>query len=193
MKKLLTAIAAAAVAVGVQASTVDWSYTISDAVGDATAANSLTAYLFTAAAWNTLQTEGINAQSDIAGAALDSSSFGIAGSTGKNTKTYTFSTSNANGDIGAKRPVSNDQWGSTVDMVIVIFDSSKPNGGAFQTTAVTMSTHGSADGANESGASTTTLASLSGGTWTPVGVPEPTTVALLAVGLAALGLKRKVA
>lgn len=30
-------------------------------------------------------------------------------------------------------------------------------------------------------------------TWTPVAVPEPTTVALLALGLAALGLKRKVA
>ncbi len=35
--------------------------------------------------------------------------------------------------------------------------------------------------------------SLSSATWAPVAVPEPTTVALLALGLAALGLKRKVA
>jgi len=35
--------------------------------------------------------------------------------------------------------------------------------------------------------------SLSSATWAPVTVPEPTTVALLALGLAALGLKRKVA
>lgn len=31
------------------------------------------------------------------------------------------------------------------------------------------------------------------GSWTPVPVPEPTTVALLALGLAAVGLKRKIA
>lgn len=36
-------------------------------------------------------------------------------------------------------------------------------------------------------------ADLASATWTAVAVPEPTTVALLALGLAALGLKRKVA
>lgn len=36
-------------------------------------------------------------------------------------------------------------------------------------------------------------ADLKDATWAPVGVPEPTTVALLTLGLAAVGLKRKVA
>ena len=187
MKKLFIALSAAVLAVGVQASTLDWKYSITDSVGDAGAADNLTAYLFTAADWAALG--DVSSQEDIANAALDSATFGVASTTGKSTKTYGFATKNADDVVDAKRAVSSDEFGSTVDTVIVIFDSAA---NAYQTSAVTMTTHGPSDASNNSGVSTITLANLTSGTWTEV-VPEPTTVALLALGLAALGLKRKVA
>ena len=70
-------------------------------------------------------------------------------------------------------------------MFAVIFDNPTGNSGNFIVTETAKETIPAV------GSATFGLGSQSGATWTPV--PEPTTVALLALGLAALGLKRQVA
>ena len=197
MKKLMFALAVAALAIGAQAATADWSYTITGAttknaygeVTNAGDATTLTAYLFDAAVWEGLT--NVTAD-DLATKSLDSSAVKYKGSVGRGTSaTYQFATATGAGTVGAARPVSNDSWGSTHDFYVVLVDNSK-NPAEFTATAQTLTTRGATDSPNTSGAFSTTQTALSSATWGKVSsVPEPTSGLLMIVGLGALALRRR--
>ena len=197
MKKLMFALAVAALAIGAQAATADWSYTITGAttknaygeVTNAGDATTLTAYLFDAAVWEGLT--NVTAD-DLATKSLDSSAVKYKGSVGRGASaTYQFATASDAG-VGQLRDVSNDSWGATHDFYVVLVDNSK-NPAEFTASAKqTLTTRGATDSPNTTGALPTTQTALSGATWGKVSsVPEPTSGLLMIVGLGALALRRR--
>ena len=196
MKKLMFIISAI-IAVGmVQAATVDWSYTVTGASANDAYSSGYTAYLFDAATW-----EGFNGTvtADNLGSALDSSAMAYKGSVGRGASTtYQFATKNSANTVGGLRDVSDDSWGASEDFYIVLVNNNE-DPAQFVATAVTLTTHGAADSANQSGVASTTQAALNSATWSAIGggstpsgdVPEPTSGLLLAIGGAMLALRRR--
>ena len=171
MKKMFTIAALVACAVAVQAAQISWSASMvtTDGTTKIGKAN-LVGYLFDAATSQTDALAAINAGGDT----LASLQVGNAGA------------GTADGVIGAGA-YTTDAYAtsSSQSFYAIIIDSSSNKYIATDNKTVTIKPTGITSVGFASQANKTN--------WQPVGVPEPCTVALVALGLAAFGLKRKVA
>ena len=170
MKKLLIVATALVLAGLTQAATVQWQVNGSEASAGQTAYLVLTSKV----------PAKVTSLSDITNAAFDS---GTIEDIGRGKYGAKGSETLADTDVGA---------GSTVGYTIFFVDTASNsylNGGTGSVTG-----YGPSDPMVNPTQSTASYTAPGGAGWTKVeAVPEPTAVALLALGLAALGLKRKVA
>ena len=173
MKKSLVILAIVAMAGLSQAAAVKWQATGNSEV------NGLTAYLVL----NDDLPTTITSISDITGKAADSATISKSG------RAYLTPEKKLSLDASEHAP------GSTVGYSIFVVSGDKYYNIGSATATVYNDLSTPPESANSDGAVANTEIPAIGGTgWmTPGPIPEPTTVALLALGLAAFGLKRKVA
>ena len=168
MKKLLVMLLAVATAGFVQAAQMDWTFTGSTAI------EGCSLYVLTQ------QLDDVSAISDITGAAVDSVDSLALNRRGTATSVTDGKISGLDGNNGDSR---------TLYFYVVDGDSFYYAGSQSGTQYVAGEGTGSAADVTNS-----SIPAPGGTGWTTPGpIPEPTTVALLALGMAALGLRRKVA
>ena len=197
MKKIMFGLVAAIATVAAQAAYIDWQYegkgTADWGSSKDTAANGYTAYLLTAANWDSIK-DDVKDQSTIAGKALDSSTLIYEKSDKSGNKYYT---THADGSTGAgvrQKEASSGNY-------YVILANSDGYSVVIDNAAVTAYTDPTASGTGQTanlvaqGQSTASVVSGaktyggSGGGTTDA--PEPTSGLLLLVGAGMLALRRK--
>ena len=186
MKKMILALAVALAAGLSQAASLNWTITNVKSASDTTAAGaSYVAYLFFTAGSGTLGSTFETTTIDAVKAAIAGGATSFDTSTA--IKAYATGTSSGAGGISGATGLNGFAGGDSVSGFAVIFDSAKEN---YIVTDVKSASWTSATGAKSlafgSQASNTTFAPVSP-------VPEPCSVALVLLGVAALGLKRKIA
>ena len=196
MKKIMFGLVAAIATVAAQAAYVDWQYdgkgTADWGTSKTEAANGYTAYLLTAANWDSIK-ENVKDESTIAGKATDSSTLIFEKSDKSGNKYYTTHADGSTG-AGARQKeaesgnyyvilANDDGYTVVVDNVSVTAYSDISAGGTGQTANLVAQ--------GQSTASVVSGAKSYGGGSGGEGVPEPTSGLLLLVGGAMLALRRK--
>ena len=176
MKKALAIVAVALVAIASQAASVKWTANKIGASSEGSDISTYTAYFFI-----TANTQG-GTVFDKAKVEADITAGKFTGANGTYTQKATVN------KLKSLSGTYDGGWanGDSVTGFIVIFDSADTTSGNAIITGTATTSFTSA-----SGAPSMAFGAQNNATWTPV--PEPCTVALVALGLAAFGLKRRVA